>query len=418
MKYEDMADPTCTKEEWDAMDEEQKNKVYDLCGGKKKSDSVMHTDMWDGFDLIPFRTTPEGYLVGEAIVTNIGVFSYMNPDGSITRELRTRDEVFHPDSMNTIMNKPITNDHPSENVNVDNYKELSVGHTTGGMMRDEDHLITGLVFTDKDAIADIRSGKRGLSCGYTCDLVDSEPGSVWLGVPYDKIQKNIRYNHLALCDKGRAGDAAVIRMDSAVCRTPLIIDSKEDTMEYKIVKLDGVDYQAEAKVIETLTLAQTKVEEAQGKLDSLLADKSKIEAERDQLKEKADAVSTELEALKKNHVDADKVAEMVKARVELTAFASKIGVEVKDEMTDRDIMVASIMKKSPNCKLDGKDDVYIQARFDGVKEDFSVESTEKDDAANRELNADKKDNSDADSANAKRKAMIERQRSAFAAGQK
>jgi hypothetical protein len=304
-------------------------------------------------------------------------------------------------------------------VNIDNYKELSVGHTTSGTSRDEDHLITGLVFTDKDAISDIQMGKRGLSCGYTCDLLDAEPGSVWLGVPYDKIQKNIRYNHLALCNKGRAGDDAVIRMDSAVCRTPLIIDSKEDTMEMKIVKLDGVDYQAEAKVIETLTLTQTRADEVQGKLDSLLADKSKVEAEKDQLQEKADALSIELEALKKNHVDADKVSEMVKARVLLEAFAGKIGVEVKDGMTDRDIMVASIMVKAPNAKLDGKDDVYVQARYDGIVENFSVETEKADDAANRDINTvAKSDSNDEPSADAKRKAMIERQRSAFAVEQK
>lgn len=35
------------------------------------------------------------------------------------------------------------------------------------------------------------------------------------GLHYDVIQRNIRGNHVALVDKGRAGETACLRMDSA-----------------------------------------------------------------------------------------------------------------------------------------------------------------------------------------------------------
>ena len=34
-------------------------------------------------------------------------------------------------------------------------------------------------------------------------------------MPYDYIQRNIRANHVAIVEKGRAGDAPRIRLDSA-----------------------------------------------------------------------------------------------------------------------------------------------------------------------------------------------------------
>ncbi|MCX7015414.1 MAG: alpha/beta hydrolase fold domain-containing protein, partial [Candidatus Sumerlaeota bacterium] len=56
----------------------------------------------------------------------------------------------------------------------------------------------------------IEAGKTALSCGYTCDL-EHTPGN-WMGIKYDAIQRNIRYNHMAVVKAGRAGDAAKLHM--------------------------------------------------------------------------------------------------------------------------------------------------------------------------------------------------------------
>ena len=88
-----------------------------------------------------------------------------------------------------------------------------------------------MVITKKDAIEAILNGKQGLSMGYTCDIEMAEPGATWAGVEYDYVQRNIRYNHCAIVDAGRAGDNAKIE---------LRVDSQDAVLEDKLVtKIDG-----------------------------------------------------------------------------------------------------------------------------------------------------------------------------------
>ena len=147
-----------------------------------------------------------------APITNIGVFSYLTADGSVRRELRLPEDVFDSNSMKSMEGKPLTNNHPNEPVNPNTAKELAVG-SVSNVHSDSYRLYATLTVTDKEAITAVNQGKRALSCGYTCDL--EEVSGVWMGVEYDAIQTNIKYNHLALVDyKSRAGDDARIRFDS------------------------------------------------------------------------------------------------------------------------------------------------------------------------------------------------------------
>ena len=87
---------------------------------------------------------------------------------------------------------------------------------------------------------------------------------------------------------------------------------------------------------------------------------------------------------------------MVKFRVGLEAVAAKAGVEVKNDSSDPDIMKAVIVAKKPNAKLDGKDAGYIQARYDGVVEEMAVDTERNDDAANRSVQGEiRNDSADA-----------------------
>ena len=74
--------------------------------------------------------------------------------------------------------------------------------------------------------------------------------------------------------------------------------------------------------------------------------------------------------------------------------AKKADVEIKEDMSDVDIMKAVIISVFPKSKerLDEKKDdlVYIQARFDAAVE--SIEDTDEQNAENRKLlNGDTKD---------------------------
>lgn len=388
---------------------------------------------------IPFERTNEGFLKGRAIVTSIGVFTYKRADGTIQRELRLPEEVFSPSTLNSMKLKPVTLNHPTELVTSDNAKDLQVGSlgdnpswTKEWHDRNWEEVTDGIncaidmIITRKDAIDAILNGKQALSMGYTCDIEMAEPGSTWCGVEYDFIQRNIRYNHCAVVDAARAGDNAKIelRADSEDAVLEDIMVTKIDggtKMELKKINLDGIDYQAEESVIKALQKADARAKKAEEdactakkELDKAIADAEKakeelekklseVEAEKDTAKDKADGLEKELEELKKTSMDSTAIDAAVKAKIELLHNAEKAKVEVKEDMSDMDIKKAVILSTFPNAKFDGKDDVYIQARYDATVEMLC----EKNDAQTRAATSDLPPENHADADDA-RKRMIER----------
>lgn len=351
---------------------------------------------------VPFERTNEGFLKGRAIVTSIGVFTYKRADGTIQRELRLPEEVFNEMTLRSMSLKPVTLNHPKELVTMDNAKELQVGslgdnpsRTTQWHDTPYDEVTDGIncaidmVITRKDAIDAVLNGKQALSMGYTCDLEMAEPGSTWCGVEYDFIQRNIRYNHCAIVDSARAGDNAKIELradsDDAVLED-MVMKTDGGTKMLKKINLDGIEYEAEESVIKALNAEKTRADKAENDacetkktMDKKVADMEKkvtelekriseVEAERDTAKDKADSAEKELEEIKKTSMDSNKVDELVNAKIDLLHNAEKAGVEVKSDMADGDIKKAVITKVFPNANFDGKDDVYIQARYDATIE--------------------------------------------------
>jgi hypothetical protein len=292
------------------------------------------------------------------------------------------EEVFSNESIQSLLGKPITNNHPSEKVDINNISKYSVGMTGDQIISDPYHLMIGLTITDKKTIQDIKNGKQALSCGYDCDLENAENGAKRYGQSYDKIQRNIRYNHIAIVDFARAGEKARIHMDSAINIDKLI---KEEIMELKKITLDGVEYQAEAEVLKTLNTEKARADTLATELSTIKTDKSKIEAERDTFKAQSEKVSKELETLKKSTVDSTKVNELVKEKIDILDIASKIKVEVKDGMNNEDIKKAIIVAKFPGTDLTGKDSAYIQGRYDSVVVLIKAETETKADASVRFL---------------------------------
>jgi hypothetical protein len=72
---------------------------------------------------------------------------------------------------------------------------------------------------DKATIADVEGGKRELSNGYA-SLIDFTPGETVNGQHYDAVQRQIRGNHVAVVDKGRAGPMCRIGDAVASNRSP------------------------------------------------------------------------------------------------------------------------------------------------------------------------------------------------------
>lgn len=372
-----------------------------------KNDSVMRVDYyWDNPPLKMDRT-PEGYIQGRAVVTNVGVFSYLQPDGSVRHELRPPEEVFDDESMNSLRGKPLTNDHPTEAVTPDNVKELAVGSIGDGVSRDEYHVIAPLTVTHADAISDVDAGKRALSCGYrstvktdgtvSYDIKDWQgnvigkkdyaiPG-VWNGVPYDAVQTNIRYNHVALVTRGRAGDAAVLRMDGAGVRVPMSVphhhkDTHKGERTMEKLKLDnGLSYDAAPEVAvaytalkkdldEALEMLNTATDEAKKEKDAATKKQSEIQAELDMAKEKVKDLEAKLAKATEDAADPAKLDAAIKVRTSMLNLATKVKVEGADKMDAAALKKAIVSAARPSLSLDGKDQTYIDTAFDLIAADL------------------------------------------------
>ena len=390
----------------------------------RRFDNIDHSEWMT----TPFERTTEGFLKGRAIVTCCGVFTYKRADGTLQRELRLPEEVFAPATLESLKLKPVTLNHPTELVTPENADMLQVGslgdnpsstnqeYNWNGEPTDWKKLTDGLnvavdmIITKKDAIDAVINGKQGLSMGYTCDIEMAEPGSTWCGVEYDYIQRNIKYNHCAIVDAGRAGDNAKIelRVDSAdAVLEDKLVTKDGGTKMLKKINLDGIDYEAEESVIKALNTEKKRADDAVAELSKFKEDSAKelsvMTAERDTQKERADKAEEDLAKAKAEALDSTKLDEAVNARIELYKNAEKAGVEVKNDMKDADIKKAVIAKVFPKANLDGKDSAYIDARYDATIEMLA----ERADSNSRQVLADTPNNH-ADSVDDARQRMIDK----------
>lgn len=120
----------------------------------------------------------------------------------------------------TFNSLPVLEDHTPTSANA-HPRELTVGATMDNARFEAPYLMVGMVIFDGPAIQRIQTGQqRELSCGYAYDA-DMTPGT-YEGQPYDGRMVNIRGNHVALVEKGRAGPDVLVN-DSAI--------NKENTVE-------------------------------------------------------------------------------------------------------------------------------------------------------------------------------------------
>lgn len=168
--------------------------------------------------LRPVERREDGTIIVDAHLTRCGVFPYyqVSPEGeiSVRRELRLPEEVFAPEALRSFEGRPVTNNHPPDMLDAKNARQYAVGAAIGMPVRDDDHVRGRLSIYDADTVAQCEAGKTQVSNGYTCDTIE-QPGVHPLYGPYDAIQKNIRGNHIAVVERGRAGITAAIRMDRA-----------------------------------------------------------------------------------------------------------------------------------------------------------------------------------------------------------
>lgn len=362
------------------------------------------------FDFRPLEKaikTDNGFLKAPVFATRVGVFIYTKADGSTIREYRPPEEVFNKDSMSSLAGVPLTNRHPVAMVTSKNAKKLSVGYTSDMVEKDTIFVKTSVTVTDESMIKEIETeGIDQVSCGYSCDL-EFTPGETPDGERFDAVQRNIRYNHLAVVDRGRAGPEVKLKLDA----DDAILEEQEyrkdinqqpkrkDVMSKATVKLDGVGYEVESDLAAPITSAlqnarQDGEKEAKKKADLEMEEMKK---KKDEDQAKIDGLEADLKKAKEEKIDAKDIHKMVIARASLVEKAGKHldSKEVKmDEMTDFEIKKAVVAKVCDSLDLEGKSEVYVEARFDHIMETETAPTDKKDDDLKDVLKD--KNNKDAD----------------------
>lgn len=303
----------------------------------------------------PFKAkkTTEGFLVADGMPTRAGIFIYRRADGSEIRELRSPDEVFAPNSLASLAAATLTFGHPTEPVSADNSVGLSVGHLGETITHDSKNVIAKVYVKDAKAVAAVMAGsQQELSCGYTCD-VDETPGT-YQGERYDTVQRNIRYNHVALVRTGRAGPENRIRLDS---NDAVEIETTPKECTVHKIKIDGVDYEVSESV-------QQAVNQSAEKRDAEVA---KLQAKADSLQGELQKAQAELQVAR----DPKAIASAVEAKLTLVKVADRASVKC-DGMDDEAIRKAVVAKVKPGITLDGKSAAYVEAMFDIASQELAA----------------------------------------------
>lgn len=179
-----------------------------------------------GYTISPNQIeTGEGFLICKNVpIARTGTQDYLGSElglsggesEQIIAVVRPPDEVFSEATLASFEGKPVTNDHPPGLIGPDEVKTYEMGHAQNirrGTGEWKDYMIADLHIHDRDLIDAIQNGKREISCGYECDYVKNEDGTY--------SQKNIRGNHVAVVDRGRAGKrAAILDSDKNEAKKP------------------------------------------------------------------------------------------------------------------------------------------------------------------------------------------------------
>lgn len=149
-------------------------------------------------------------------IARTGTYKYLREevglDGSgIVDVYRTDEEVFNATAIASFEGKAFTDTHPVVDVDVNNwsiYAKGDVRNVRRGKGELSNCLVADIIIRDPIVIDEVKSGvKREISSGYECEYVE-ENGKIY--------QRNIRGNHVALVQAGRAGSQVKIYDESKV----------------------------------------------------------------------------------------------------------------------------------------------------------------------------------------------------------
>lgn len=334
--------------------------------------------------------TDEGFLKVPARISRTGIQEYLAIEmglsdrdlQDIIRVYRPEEEVFSDKSLTSFASKPVTNNHPPELVNTKNSRQYGVGFSGPEVTRDGMFAKTVLNVTDEEAIKNIESGKCELSNGYTADI-DWTPGVTPDGEQYDAVQRNIKGNHIAIVERGRAGPA---------CRVADNLPNLGDTVTMAKITIDGVDFEVSDQAAQAVGKLQASLidaeKETQMKAEEVKAKEDEMEEEAKEAKKTEDSLKAKLDDANSKIPTADTLDKLVADRTALVDSILKVAPEMEWQGKDADTLRREVVAaKCQNIQMDSVSTDYIKARFDMLVESVESNSQQQlDDAFTQQVN--------------------------------
>ena len=336
------------------------------------------------YDTAPINRITQDAQTGFVHITNVpiacvGVFPYMKADNSVEMEAKLPTELLSEETVSSANSKPITDNHPDELVTQVNARNYMKGFTATNAHVENDKLKVDMTITDKSLIDEINKGKQELSIGFETEVVPKK--GEYKGVAYDSVQRNIRINHVAVVEQGRAGHSVRLLGDSAEMVEQDAHETKGKRMDTTKVRLDGADVTVATvdadKIIKLdadnadkakkIAELEAQIEEKKKELDELKGKSEEEKKNADEAQAKADAAEKELDSLKKEY-SGDAMQKAVNDRLNLVG---KIKPYLGDSYdfngkTDKQLKLDTITALDSSIDLKDKSDDYINAYFDAA----------------------------------------------------
>ena len=326
-------------------------------------------------DAIEAYETPTGLRLDGLINTCDVVYLYQDEDGNEWGELRLAKDVLAPDVLKAWGLSSLTDDHPDVFVTPDNWTEHARG-TVGENVRaaaDNKGTLANIMVSDAELIAKVKAGKKGLSCGYGCTLVE-EVGEL-NGVPYKFRQTAYEPNHVSVVDEPRGvGCEFIVDGVRSVRPRPVSTQPNEDDTKMKRdakIMIGEAEVEVPDEVAAEFAALKAKVEEQGAKLAELAAagdadepvpappaaeEKPPMADAKDQTRAmdalkirlaQVEEVNAKLAADAKANAD---IGTRVSARVRLIGDAGKVlgpKLSLVEDKSDREIKIAVVQAVTP-----------------------------------------------------------------------
>lgn len=256
---------------------------------------------FDRGELLRPTVREDGTLLVAGRAARPGVLLYRTANGGTRRELVLPEDLHKADSLATLGRAPVTLEHPNTEVNPDNVGQVGVGDVDGEVFVEEDGFVTvRMAVRRRDAIDAIHAGKVELSPGYRVRIEETAGVHPEFG-RFDAIQRDRRYNHLAIVDNARGGESVRLRTDGAAyelpdphdpggstVRNPLLI-SLLALLDVPRTDSEDADLTVAATRADALLTASVDLGQMAGKIDTLTASLDAMTGERDALQTQVDA---------------------------------------------------------------------------------------------------------------------------------